>query len=352
MMASSKNSLQLSLIDDELRAALRCMLALAFVIAFGTFGFTIIEPEWGPWRSLFFTLITITTVGYGDKGLSPAGEAFTAILLVVGIATATYSLTSLVQIAVNYQSTWKRKMQGKINQLSDHFMICGFGRIGFTVAEQLRDAGIPLVVVDCEQHAIDLALEHDFLAVYGNSTDEDILHQAGIERARGIICAINSDAENVFITLCAKELNPGIFIAGRASTDCAARRMKLAGATLVVSPYTTAGHNIADAILRPKLPKHIRASHASDIELAGFEISPNSALAGMTVQSVREQYPAIVIVALTRPNGGTSVPPDSHERFLLGDAVTVAGKRSDLESINLEVVDSESEVVSDFATCV
>ena len=149
-MRRFRNLLPHDLIDDEMRAALRCMLALAFVIALGTFGFTFTEPDWGPWKALYFTLITITTVGYSDQGVSPTGEVFTAILLVVGIGTVTYSFTALVQIAVNYQSTWKRKMQGKINHLSDHFLICGFGRIGFTVAEQLRDAGIPVVVIESD----------------------------------------------------------------------------------------------------------------------------------------------------------------------------------------------------------
>ena len=338
-------------LDNDLRTALRCVLALAFVIALGTCGFTIIEPEWGPWRSLYFTLITITTVGYGDNGLSAAGEAFTAVLLVVGIATATYSLSSLVQIAVNYQSTWKRKMQGKINHLSDHFLICGFGRIGFTVGEQLRAAGHPVVVVENDQAAIDVAVEHGVLAVHGNATDEDVLRLAGIERARGIICAINSDAENVFITLCAKERNPGIFIAARASTDCAARRMKLAGAALVVSPYTTAGQTIADAILRPKLPEQLRANHGFDIELAGFTVTADSGLAGMTVRQVGQRYPSLVFVALARPGGTTSVPPDSDQQLRSGDTVTVAGMRSDLESINLDLVDEEADVVAELSPC-
>lgn len=351
-MASLKNSRFLDLIDDEMRAALRCLLALAFVIAFGTCGFTFIEPDWGPWQSLYFTLITITTVGYGDQGLSTNGQAFTAILLVVGIGTATYSFTSIIQIAVNYQATWKRKMQGKINHLSDHFLICGFGRIGFTVAEQLREAGFEVVVLDSHQEAIDLACEHNYLAISGNATHEEVLRQAGIERAQGIVCAINSDAENVFITLCAKEQNPGIFIAGRASTDSAARRMRLAGAKLVVSPYTTAGHTIAEAILRPKLPEHLRALRASDVELAGFTISQDSVFSGITVQNARERNPSIVFVALTRPGHGTSVPPNGDERLRPGDAVTVAGKRSDLESIELDLDEGTANATSDFATCV
>ena len=229
--------------------ALRCLLALAAVTAFGTVGFAVIEQDWTLWKSLFFTLITITTVGYGDEGLSENGEVFAAVLLLLGIGTATYSLTSLVQIAVNYQTAWKRKMTRQINRLMDHFIICGFGRIGLTVAEQLQESGVPFVVIDCDEKQVEIALERGFLVVEGNSADDETLQQAGIQNARGIICAINSDAENVFVTLCARELNPGAFIASRASTESAARRMKRAGASLVVSPYISAGNQIANAVL-------------------------------------------------------------------------------------------------------
>jgi voltage-gated potassium channel len=124
----------LPFLDEELLGALRCMLALLIVTAIGRAGFMLIERDWSLWKALFFTLITITTVGYGDQGLSSNGEVFAAMMILLGIGTATYSLSSLVQIAVTYQASWKRRMQRHISRLEDHFIISGYGRIGQTVA--------------------------------------------------------------------------------------------------------------------------------------------------------------------------------------------------------------------------
>lgn len=337
-MLKTTRSIRLGLANDELRAATRCLATLLFVVVVGTLGFWCIEHDnnWGLWKSLFFTLITITTVGYGDQGLSPTGEKFAIILLLFGIAAATYSITSLVQIAVSYQSNRKKKMQNKIDRLTDHFIICGFGRIGRTVADQLQQSGTQFVVVDCNPSIVEQAIELGYLAFHGNSTDDETLHLVGIERARGIICATGSDAENVFVTLCAHELNPRAFIASRAGTDGSARRMERAGATIVVSPYITAGNNIADAILRPKLAQFLRSNRSGDIELGEFAIDENSPLVGATVRSIGERFPAIVFVAIRSRSADLPTRPGRDQTFATGDAVTVAGPRSDLEQLYLE----------------
>lgn len=337
-MLNSSRSIRIGLADEELRAAIRCVAILLAVVIFGTLGFWYIEYDnaWGLWKSLFFTLITITTVGYGDQGLSPTGEKFAAVLLLFGIGSATYSITSLVQIAVTYQTTRKQKMQHKIDRLTDHLIICGFGRIGRTVADELKRAEIPFVVVDCDPTIFEQATDNDYLAVQGNSTDDEILHQAGIDRARGIICATNSDAENVFVTLCAHELNPDAFIACRASTESAARRMERAGATLVVSPYTTAGQNIADAILRPKLAQFFHSNEGGEIELGEFTLAASSPLVDETVRSVGERFPTVVFVAIRSHDAKTHTRPGGAQSFAASDAITVAGPRRDLEQLYLE----------------
>ena len=214
------------------------------------------EPTWGVWKAFFFTMITISTVGYGDQGISPLGERFAAVLLLVGIATATYSLSALVNVAVNCQLEWKRKMQRQIDQLQQHFIICGFGRIGKTVCEQLAAAGESFVVLEKDPDSYQAALDQGHLAILGDSTEDPNLRQAGVTRARGVICVINSDAENVFITLSVRELNPQAFIASRADAEGASRRGKRAGADLVISPYTTAGLTLARAVLDSDLDSH------------------------------------------------------------------------------------------------
>ena len=317
--------------------ALRCACALSLVIAVGTLGFMLIEEHWGLWKSLFFTLITITTVGYSDQNLSSRGEIFAAMLLLFGIGTATYSLTSFVQLAISYQSAWKKKMQKNIEQLQDHFLVCGFGRMAEAVCEELRTSEVPFVAIENDQQRFNEAVERGYLAVFGSSSDDQILEQAGVRRARGVICATGSDAENVFITLCVREMNLEAFIASRASTESAARRMKRAGASLVVSPYTTAGLNIADAILRPKLAEYLRNNRRKEcnLELMEFTIMEGSSLEGNQIKDVGMYFSDVVFVAIKRPEQKQNVRPGGDEVFHLGDIVTIAGHPDDLEQVYL-----------------
>ena len=189
--------------NDPVSAAFRCVLALTAVIAVGTLGFVVLENDWTVWQALFFTLITITTVGYGDEGVSRSGEVFAAFLLLGGIGTATYTLTTLVQMAVGYQSDWKRIMQKEIDRLTGHYLICGFGRMGQTVSDELHAADIPFVVIDSDRDAYELATERGYLALCGNSSDDEIIDQAGIRRAAGIICVCGADSDNLLVTLIA-----------------------------------------------------------------------------------------------------------------------------------------------------
>ena len=332
--------------NESSRTALRCGLALALVIALGTCGFTIIEEEWSVWQSLFFTLITVTTVGYGDENISQAGEAFAAVLLLFGIGTATYSLSSLVQIAISYQADWKRAMQKEIDQLSSHFVICGFGRMGQTVCEELHAAGMPLVVIDCEPATFERAVDQGFLAVQGNSAEEQVLHAAGIDRARGVICVSGNDAENMFITLTARDMNQQALVVSRASSTETARRMERAGASLVVSPYVTAGMNIADAILRPKFAEFLSKSRRDgcDFELTEFTVPEGSPFTGKEVKEVGMAFPSVVFVALQRPGQRPQIRPGGNKSLEVGDKYTIAGHPSDLEQI---LAEAATEIAAD-----
>ena len=209
-------------LSEQAVVALRCAGVLSLIVVSGTIGFMLIEEDWGVWKSLFFTLITITTVGYGDEGLSIQGEVFATVLLLFGIGTATYSLSAFVKLAVSYQSAWKKKMQKKIDQLQNHYLIFGYGRMAVPVCTELQAAGISFVIIDNDPQRFDEAVECGYLAFCGSSAEDSTLEQVGVNRARGVICAIGSDAENVFAILSVRELNPNAFIVSRASTERAA----------------------------------------------------------------------------------------------------------------------------------
>ncbi len=320
-------------LNEDLELALRCFSALLAVTLIGMVGFMLIE-DWGPWKSLFFTVITITTVGYGDKGLSSDGEVFAMFVLLLGIGTATYSLSSLVKIAISYHASWKRRMQSQINRLQDHFIICGHGRIGQTVAEQLQEAALPFVVIDHAEGCVQEAIERDFLVIQGNSTEDDVLIQAGIERARGIICVTDSDAENVFVTLSARELNPSLIIAARASSHATASKMRRAGAAVVVSPYVSAGNQITDAILRPKLADFLLRNRRGEIELSELVIRESSPFIGRTVSDVGREFSNVVFVNANDRDGGEPCRPGGDRVFAPGDVFVIAGRCTELEQIH------------------
>ena len=330
-MSRSANSA--SRVDlDQCREAIACAFALLAVISFGTIGFLLIEPGWTVWKSLFFTLITITTVGYGDEGLSKNGEMFAVVLLLVGIATATYSFSAIIRFAVSQQIAWRRKMRKKIGQLDGHFVICGFGRIGKTVCRRLANERVPFVVIENDALGVQEALDLGYLAINGNSTEDDVLREAGVERASGVVCVVNSDAENVFIALSAREMNNNAFIASRADADGAARKIERAGASLVVSPYASAGSRIATAILKPHLTQFLQDEEPAGggFELSEIRIDKDSRLAGQTVREFGMEEKSIVFVAIRRANGEVVLKPAGDVQFVADDIIFVAGRAEDL----------------------
>jgi len=320
--------------------ALRCIAALVAVTAFGTAGFLLIERDWGLWDALYFTLITITTVGYGDEGLSSNGQMFATLLLLVGIGTATYSLSVLIQLAVNYQLAWKRKMQQRINQLHDHIVVCGFGRMGRTVCERLAAGEVRFVVIEHDEAGYRAAIDLGYPAIHGNATEDEVLRKAGVERCRGVVCVLNADAENIFITLNARYLNEGAFIACRAETDGAVDKVRRAGASLVVSPHYSAGVNIASAILRPHVAGAMQSSCPADtgFGLDEVDIPEGSPLAGQTINRFGKSEDSIVFVAIQRPGGETIVRPGGEERLQPGDVVIVAGAPTNLSRMAQQAV--------------
>lgn len=321
-----------SVSPEQFRSLAWCIVAFAAVMTVGTVGFCITEENWTTWDALFFTLITVTTVGYGDENISVTGERFAAIMLIVGIGTATFTFSSLIQVAVGCQLAWKAKMQKRINHLHDHVIVCGFGRMGKYVCEQLREGSVPIVVIEHTEAGYLAAIEMDYLAVHGCATEDKTLLEAGVEQARGVICVVDSDAENIVITLSARELNKDLFIASRADGEAVAHKIERAGASLVVSPHITAGHNIATAILHPHLAELMRHAqqHVSCFEMSEVPVGEGSPLDGMTAEEYGSSEENIVFVGVKKSDGELRLRPRGNTQFVAGDVVIVAGPTEDL----------------------
>lgn len=297
------------------------------VLAFGTAGFIVIE-DWPLEQSIYFTIITFTTVGYDDYDLSLAGQRFAAVVILLGFGTFTFVLGQLVQIIVERQLDWERVMHRKVQALSDHFIIVGFGRIGQGVCERLHAQSIPFVVIDRDRELVEEAVRREYLGIIADATTDDVLVECGIRRARGLACLTDSDANNIVITLSARALHPDVAIISRGESEDHARKLRRAGATRIISPTQSGANAVANAIIRPHAIDFLdqAAQAQQELEFSKFKIGAGSSLDGQTLASVPAATDLpLVIVALERADGSTKINPGPEDRLAAGDTLVIAG---------------------------
>lgn len=311
---------------------------LIFINAFGVAGYMIIEG-WNFRDSLFMTVITITTVGYGEvHDLTPAGEIFTIVLLVVGVGIILYLLGTEAKLLLEGQLAdliWRKRLERKIRELKDHYIICGFGRMGKTIAKEFSSKDMDILII--EKNSVPEIEKGEFLILEGDANNEDVLKSAGIENAKGLISVLPTDAENLFLVLSARELNPNLFIVTRASEESSERKILRAGADRVVSPYYTGGIRIANSILKPAVVDFIEyATKTGNLELQLEEILLNegSKLSGMTLEDTgigRDM--GVIIVAIKRQDGTMEFNPNSTSIINSGDTLVALGEASKLKEL-------------------
>ena len=246
---------------------------------------------WSPMDAFYMTIITLTTVGFREVGeLGTVGMLWTSVLAIAAVAIIFGTVGIAAEFIVEEVTSGRRevrRMQEAIDALNGHFVLCGYGRVGATVARELVDAGESVVVVDLIQESLERAREDGHLVVLGDATTDAILRQAGVERARGLVTAIDTDALNVYVILSARQLNPGLTIIGRANTLEAEEKLLRAGADRIVSPYTRAGHRMAELAVRPGVVDYLDA--ALDHREAAFGLESVAVVAGRAGWSERRR---------------------------------------------------------------
>ena len=305
----------------------RAVLALIFVIAGGTAGFVHIE-DWSVWDSFYFTLVTITTVGYGDQGVSEAGRKFASLLLVGGVATASYSLAVIIQESVARQLAWRKRMQKRINKLEGHTLICGFGRMGRSITERLTSLGVDVVVLDRCPESFSAAIAQGHSAVEGSAAEDENLIRAGIERCSHVVAAVDAVGDNIVIAMSAREIQPDATIIARAEKNEDVRKLKRAGADRVICPFRSGGSEVANLITQPKVAEFLdRATvGAGDVALAELTVGNDSVLLGRTLGEYGEtEGNKISFVAMEHLGEKVSIPPRGSEKIRRGDHLIVAG---------------------------
>src|SRR5580698_5528036 len=246
--------------DPLARRLLFVALAVAATLAGGTLGFVLIE-HYPIFDAFYMTLTTVTTVGYGElHPLSRAGRVFNSFLILGGVITMLLAVGAMTQIVIELelnQFFGKRRVKSMIDKLEGHIILCGFGRVGRGAADELRRAGIPFVVVDHDEDRVESAMKEGMLGVLADASRDETLGDVGIERARGLIATLGTDADNLFLILTAKTLNPNLQLSARVSEESSEQKMRRAGADFVFAPYNSTGHRMAQAIVRPHVQQFL-----------------------------------------------------------------------------------------------
>ena len=316
---------------------------LVGVVIAGTLGYMVIEG-WSAWDSFYMAAITVTTVGYREvHDLSFAGQVWTVLLLFSGVGAALYvfSLAAAVVVEGGVPQRLQRRRQTRmLSTIKDHFIVCGYGRIGSIIASQLKQQNVPFVVIERDGTRLQAAMLDGVLAVQADASHEEVLKRVGIEHARGLIAAVGTDAENVYTVLSARVLRPDLFIVGRAEGDDATRKLMRAGANRVVSPYQIGAVQMAQTAIRPAVVDFMTLATSSDnLELAMEEImvEPASSLVSKSLldANLRQRF-GVIVVAIQRKEGGMEFNPAPDTAIFAKDKLVVLGRPHSLRRLEVE----------------
>ncbi len=314
---------------------------LIAVVSLGTVGYVTLE-EMDLFDAFYMTLITISTVGFGEiKPLSDGGRILTIFIIISGISVLTFTLGQVLTIFMEgelSQLLGRRKLEKQISRLTDHYIVCGYGRIGKIVSQELADDNIPFIIIEQNPNLVEILEQVRHLYINMDATTEAALLKAGIMKAKGIVTAVHSDANNVFITLTAKGLRPDIFILARSSDEENQEKLLRAGATRVVCPYLMGGRRMFQVLKRPTVMDFIdTATMDTQLGLRMEEavVSTKSSLLGKTlIESHIRQNFGVIIVAIKKPTGEMIFNPLPTEKLEGGDVIVVIGKKEDLKRMD------------------
>ncbi len=312
------------------------VILLVAVVAIGITGYMLING-WDLLDSFYMVIITISTVGYTEvHHQGTAGRLFTSGLIVVGVATMLYGFGVFAEsLADNAFGRYRRerRLERDLGRLRDHFIICGYGRIGTQIVEEFEDHGVPYVVIDQTEEALGRVRAEGRLHIEGDASREDVLKAAGIDRARGLISAVDSDERAVYIVLAARALNAGLYIVARAGRPESIRRLELAGATRTISPYLMAGHRMAELAVRPAMVDVLDTLHHGEAGIGVEEmvIAAGTPAVGRTIEGVGLLAPtAAKPLAVRRADGTLHVNPAGDLRLEAGDLLIALGTEEQL----------------------
>ncbi|RLB94147.1 MAG: potassium channel protein [Deltaproteobacteria bacterium] len=306
----------------------------------GTAGYMLIE-KWSFMDALYMTVITLATVGYGEvRRLSPSGRIFTMLLILTGVGFVFYVASSTIRFVVEgrvREILGRRKLEKEIQAQKNHYIICGYGRVGSNICDILASRSMKTVVIERAPERISKLNERNLLYIAGEATDEENLLNAGVERARGLVAVLKTDTDNVYVTLSARQLNPELFIIARAGEKKSENKLLAAGADKVISPYRIGAQRIAQTIIRPTVTDFLELAvmdKSRNIQMEELPVHSSSGLVGVALQDsgIRKDYD-LIIVAIRRAGGEMLFNPSARTKLQAGDTVIAIGEKQNLEGI-------------------
>jgi len=307
---------------------------------------------WNFFDSIYMTIITLSTVGYGEvRAIGPAGRIFTILLILFGISIMAYIIGLVTETLVEsmIRSIFgRRKLSKKIKSLKNHYIICGYGRIGRIICKQLIRHSISLVVIEKKDLRQELE-QNNILHIINDATQEDILIEAGVERAKGLVSVLSSDPENVYVSLTARSLNSDLFILSRAEHLTSEAKLLAAGADKVILPYSIGARRMAQAILKPAVSDFIESTihdYSFELNIEEIMVGEDSSLNGLTlVDSAIRQEMDIIIIGIKQKDGKMAFNPSFQTKIQSGDILIAMGKYNDLERLRKALTTSMETVL-------
>lgn len=323
-------------VPPKLRAALAI---LAAVIAVGTVGYQVLAGM-SFVDALYQTVTTLSTVGFREVAPFDTGtKLFTIGLILVGVGTALYTLTLMIQQALEgdiRSGYYRRRLAMRIAGIEDHYVLCGFGRVGREIARELRERGAPFVVIEQTPEQAEMARAFGYLVIEGDAADERVLNQANLSRARCLLAASDSDAGNTYITLTAKSVNPGCYVVARCGLPHNEEKLRLAGADRVLSLYSLGGRRMVLAALQPLAADFmdtLASGRHGDLVLAEFEANLTNGLAGCSIATILAHARTATLLGIRRLDGALEVGPRPDSVLNAGDIIIVLAEEPDIAAL-------------------
>ncbi|MFQ6616189.1 MAG: potassium channel family protein [Fidelibacterota bacterium] len=321
----------------------RVLLLIIVTVIIGTIGFRMVGGNrWSLLDSLYMAVITLSTVGFTEvHPLGAAGKLWTIILITLGIGIVAYAVGQTTQYILNLERFRRKKMAKRLSSLKKHFIVCGYGRMGKVICEELEKQNLPFAVVEVDPEKIALIQDRGYLVVEGDATLDRTLQEARIETAAGLVVVLSSDSDILFVTMAARTLNPEIFIMSRCSVDESAQKLLRAGASKVVNPYVAGGHKMSELLVAPYVEDSVEIStprRKIDLLVEEIKVENTEGVAGVPIREsrIREDY-HLLITGIIDEKGEMIFSPDPDTRLKEGYTLMLMGEKENLHTFKEKV---------------